>query len=291
MDQPLVNQNLYPNSIDVANPEIQSNINIEDNQFQNQGQHQSNQQNIDLPPEEPFYLSSPNTNIPYEKPIKSQQNEENHSTQNTLLFPAQPNYTEPQITKTNYPNEEEFKTQPVNNIGNQKYKNFSEIRHKGISHPNENTFDIETSCYYKCFPFLLCFIGLLFISLILTKKTELVLIGLVGFCFLLCGLLSLFIIYTNVSFIMGPNNLIIVKKSFCSKKTLIYNKGQLLRIDFIFTFLPRGTSHNYRLEVILINGKSVLILALGSSYSLFTKQEINYFLYKVNNHIQTKMQD
>ena len=70
MDQPLVNLNLYPNSIDQTNPENQRNIYIQENQ----GQYQSNQQNIDLPPEQPFYLSLPNMNTPYEKPIKSQQN-------------------------------------------------------------------------------------------------------------------------------------------------------------------------------------------------------------------------
>ena len=125
MDQPLVNLNMYPNSIDQTNPETQRNINVQGNQFQNQGQCQTIQQNIDLPPEQPCYLSSSNTNTPNEKPKKSQQNQINTS---TLLFPAQSNHQ----TNCPSPNEGVFKAQSVFNIENQKYNNFSEIPHKGI---------------------------------------------------------------------------------------------------------------------------------------------------------------
>ena len=151
----VVNLNIYPNSIDQTDPETQRNIYIQGNQ----GQYNTNQQNIDLPPVQPYHLSFQNIDITYEKPSKSQQNQENHSNQNTLLFPAQTNSTQ---TETNYtpPNEEEFiKAKSVNNIEIQQYTNFSEIRQKGIYHPNENTFNISIGCY-KCIPFFVCFIAI-----------------------------------------------------------------------------------------------------------------------------------
>ena len=135
MDQPLVNLNEYPNSIE-ENPQVQRNI-------YNQGQYQPNQQNTPPPPpEQPFYLSSSNTNTPNEKPIKSQQNKANHSSQINFQYNYLP------------PNEGVFNTQPDNNIETQKYNNFSEIPHERISHPNEKTFNISIPpirCY-KCGP-------------------------------------------------------------------------------------------------------------------------------------------
>ena len=292
MDQPLVNLNIYPNSIDQTNPEIQRNIYIQENQFQ------SNQQNIDLPPVQPFYLSSQieNTSTLYEKPIKSQQNQENPSSQSTLLIPAQ-NYTQSKKNvQTDYPssNEGVFKAQPVYNIENHKYNKFSKISHKGITHPNENTFNLSTGCCAKCFPSSICFIGLLLMSLpIIYKSIDLIVIALMGLCISLCGLIICFNLYTNIYFIMGQNNLKVEQKYFCSKKTLIYNQGELLRIDFIYESSPcngnKPPYHDYRLDIILKNGSPVQVLSVGGVCSVFTQEEINYFLYIINTHIQTKM--
>ena len=100
-----------------------------------------------LPPEQPFYLSSSNTNTPNEKPIKSQQNKANHSSQINFQYNNLP------------PNEGVFNNQPDNNIEIQNYNNFSEIPHERISHPNEKTFNIllpPNKCY-KCVPFMFFF--------------------------------------------------------------------------------------------------------------------------------------
>ena len=92
---------------------------------------------------------------------------------------------------------------------------------------------------------------------------------------------------------MGQNNLTVIQKYFCSKKTFIYNQGELLRIDFIYDLKPcrsnKGPNYDYKLDVILINGSSERILAVGGVCSVFTQEEINYFLYIINTHIQTKM--
>ena len=46
------------------------------------------------------------------------------------------------------------------------------------------------------------------------------------------GFLSFFRKYNDVYFMMDSNNLIVIKIALCRKKTHIYNRGELIRIDF-----------------------------------------------------------
>ena len=303
MDQPLVNQNSNTIYINQINQEIQKNVYTEENVLQTQGQYQFNQQNNEQPPEQPYYLSSKNT--PYEKLINFQQNQDiltnqSLSSQNDLLPPAQPYYSSSQVNyQNNYPSPNEgviFQNQPVYNIENKNYNNFSEMKHKGIYHPKENTFNISTGCCYRCIPLIFFFIGcpLMGIPFLVGKLDGSIIPALAGFCIFICGLLACFKMYTYTSFIMGLNNLKVVKKALCWKKTLIYNPGEILRVDFIYKITDNkndegGISHNYSLFIIHRNEKRELILNASCGCPLFTQEEINFFLYTINNHIQTKM--
>ena len=92
---------------------------------------------------------------------------------------------------------------------------------------------------------------------------------------------------------MGPNTLTIMKKATCRKKTNIYNPGELERIEFNYRYTleagDRRYTHKYTLIVVPTNGDVDNIFEVGSSNRLFTIEEMEYFLYYINTHIQTKM--
>ena len=77
------------------------------------------------------------------------------------------------------------------------------------------------------------------------------------------------------------------------KKTKIYNAGELQRVEFNYNYsstsIDSNATHNYKLVVIPTNGKEDTLFEVGSSSRVFTNEEIEYFLYYINNHIQTKM--
>lgn len=193
MDQPLVNHNLNNNSINEANSDFENNIFPQVNELQNQEQYQSNQQNIDQPPGQPYYLSDQNTYNQIVKPKNSQENQLNPtqstSSENSLLPPAEPYYASPQInsqTNNNIPKKERVikNENSIINRENQNYKNFSEIRRKGVSMPNKNTFNISTGCFWKYLPLLFLFFGLLLMSYPFTvNKKDSITPVIAGICF------------------------------------------------------------------------------------------------------------
>ena len=85
---------------------------------------------------------------------------------------------------------------------------------------------------------------------------------------------------------MGPNNLTIVKKSCFSKKTVIYNKGELLRIDYTSKYNNKFGKYIVKLDAILSNGNSVFISRV---FKLDSTREFDYFCHIINKHIQTEM--
>ena len=113
-----------------------------------------------------------------------------------------------------------------------------------------------------------------------------------GLIFLSCSIFCFCKTYHSAFFILGPNSLTVIKKAMCNKKCRIYNPGDLERIDFTNT-LTKGkrnvTVNNYILKVVEKNGNIDVIFNIGDRITLFTSDEIEYFLYTVNTHIQTKM--
>ena len=92
-------------------------------------------------------------------------------------------------------------------------------------------------------------------------------------------------------FILGPNNLTIIQKATCNRKYRTYNQGELERMDFTHSTERRRKNvlYNYTLNIVRKNGTIDPILKLGNNVPLFTDDEIEFFLYTVNTHIQTKM--
>ena len=47
--------------------------------------------------------------------------------------------------------------------------------------------------------------------------------------------------------------------------------------------------HDYKISIFQKNGKEKTIYSVSGWKKNFTREEMNYFLYHINNHIQTKM--
>ena len=86
---------------------------------------------------------------------------------------------------------------------------------------------------------------------------------------------------------MGENTLTVIKKAMCGKKKTIYNPGELQKIefnhDYSYSYSSEGGGylHKYNLVVVQTNGDADKIFSIGSSNSIFTVEEIGYFLYFV----------
>ena len=93
---------------------------------------------------------------------------------------------------------------------------------------------------------------------------------------------------------MRQNTLTVMDKALCNKKVNIYNPGQLQRVEFIYNYgkndiKAKYFTHNYNINVVSINGQVINIFSISSKNQEFTTEEINYFLYFINNHIQNNM--
>ena len=183
--------------------------------------------------------------------------------------------------------------QPIPQYNNryQQYTNINQISHKGITQVDENTFYITTGCCFKLFPYIFTLFGGVFISIWVFAGS--IIPGLCGIFFAFLGICMFFTLYNNIYFVMGPNSLTVMKKAACRKKTKIYNAGELQRVEFNYNYsstsIDSNATHNYKLVVIPTNGKEDTLFEVGSSSRVFTNEEIEYFLYYINNHIQTKM--
>ena len=90
---------------------------------------------------------------------------------------------------------------------------------------------------------------------------------------------------------MNPNSLTVTKKALCGKTTTIYNPGELLRIEFTYNKYKwlSNAKNNYDLKIFPPNDLPDTILSIGSNSTVFTLEEIEYFHYRINKHIQEEM--
>ena len=96
--------------------------------------------------------------------------------------------------------------------------------------------------------------------------------------------------YHSMFIVLGSNNLNVIHKSICLKDITTYKPWELERIDFTYSAVEGNkTSHIYDLKVVKKNGNTESILYLNSKSIRFTQDEMEYFVYTVNTHIQTKM--
>ena len=179
----------------------------------------------------------------------------------------------------------------------QNYKNISEIPHKGISQIDNNTFSIYIGYFLKIFPstFFIIGVGFLVICFLIwiNKNNSHYLFLIVGVIFIFIGLVLFLKNYNTLYFIIGPNTLTITKKSKCREEKKIYNDGELVMVDFHYDYSydlkNKRFMYHYNLTILPTKGKQYTIFSLVSKEIIFTEEEVKFFSFYINTHIQTKM--
>ena len=103
----------------------------------------------------------------------------------------------------------------------------------GVFQPYPNKFLISTGCSRKFKPFIFIIFGILVVIIpALFVDISILVTPIFGLLFIIAGLGLCCKMYNNIYFIMGQNNLTIIKKANCGEQTHIYNPGELLRVEF-----------------------------------------------------------
>jgi len=288
-DQPLINpqgQNHEQNQL-YMNPPLQNNT-TSDQQYNSTDLIDKPQNPVSQPTQQPNYPPQ-NLGAPMAQPV--------YPPSQGVALPVQQgipaNNYPPQIQN---PNNAALYVQPVAPVYQtqyQNYRNISEIPHKGVYQIDENTFYISTGCCFKIFPFIFFIVGVGVGALYIAAHSFWLIIF--GSIFATAGFFMFFKMYNSIYFMMGPNSLTIVKKATCGKQTKIYNPGELARVDFNYDYSYDSSSdgggymHHYNLIVVPTNESPDTIFSIGSSSRVFTQEEMGFFLYYINTHIQTKM--
>lgn len=180
----------------------------------------------------------------------------------------------------------------IPNVEYQKYTNVSQVQHQGIHQPDANIFYVSTGSCDKILPIIFLIVG---IGLSLMKPfidgIPGIFMTIFGVIITLISFYMMFKFYYNVYLIMGPNDLTVTKKALCSKKTKIYLPGNLISVLLTkyISHTNKQTFYNYTLNIKEANGSTETIFSVRKNSVLFTEQEIGYFNYVINVHIQNKI--
>ena len=189
---------------------------------------------------------------------------------------------------------------PQPQIDYSNYHNLNELNHRGIQQINENTFYIRKQ--YNCLD-LVCFFSILTILIIIFSLIFIFDgISLIGFISLIITvvvtfLLSLCADHNCIKFELNQYNIKVTKTNCCSnKEEIIYTSGQIIEIKFKKkTFINRvKNKYHYSYEIKIIQnipGKEpeLTVYNVSDKRNLFTNEEIKYFNYITNHHIQNNI--
>ena len=212
----------------------------------------------------------------------------------------QPGYPNQQgMPYTGYPPNQEYEQQPpMPQIDYSLIASINQLQHQSIFEEEQNVLFITLGSCYKVFPFIFLIIGAACIPLgiIYVKGTnKYIIIGL-GAVFLLGAIFMVFRGWHSVYFLLGPNNLTVTKKAVCGRSTTIYGPGQIISIELShYTTYKSGRKsrtrkryNNYQLDITTPSGND-RVFKVSQRDVLFTYEEMGYFNYAINFHIQTKM--
>ena len=210
----------------------------------------------------------------------------------------------PPVEVYQYPNSSDFPQYNQTTNSNQpqidysKYDNLNQLNHRGISQGNDNTFYITRRCCtcVRWFPFIYITLSLSFcLSLLLDITVGTVIFSIFGLFLASLGMLMLCKSYHSVYFILNPNNIKVTLVAWCGRKSIIYESGQINQVIFNSTLTKSDKGKNfYNYEIIInqnIPGKDheLSLFDDGSKNPLYTEEEIGFFNYIVNHHIQSKL--
>ena len=225
----------------------------------------------------------------------------NNSPPESLYYPNQNNQISQNQTQNNF---DQYFIQPTPTpvynapLGVNVEQNISYIPHKSITQPKTNIFlikIIKSTIFSFIVPFLFAFFFLGIGTFFLFTKQS---IGLFCFTLIILILVIILVIYNSLELnnkyeiILGDSHLKVINKAYCCRQRIhIYNKNDLIGFDMRRRIdeyqgkrsrIMKGIVYDFFL--LLRNGKSQTIIT--AEVSLFTKEEINYLLYYVNDYIK-----
>ena len=181
-------------------------------------------------------------------------------------------------------------------IDYQHITNVNQIQHINIYQPEVGSLYLSIGCCFKIFPIIFLILGLGIIPLfVVVKGNNGYICTAIGVLFVIVSIVMMFRGYYSVYILMGANDLTITKKALCGKNTTTYGPGELLSIELSHDITHKYRKgrerkmHNYQLDITTSDNSVSTIFRVGQNTRLFTLEEINYFNYVVNFHIQTKM--
>ena len=226
----------------------------------------------------------------------------NNAIPNQAILPGQPNpyqnspymstYQSTQgIPLNNYPGQTGgmFIQPPQNNINYENIKNIGEIPHLLFTQPDDNTFLISSKGFLITPIIMICASLPFFIIPIVVGDPVMYIMFFFASLAVLISICSCINTEISIYFILGQNNITVVKNTVCKKKNIFYNSGELLRVECQQNFRKRKKGLRLVYEIVFITTKGPEKIYGVNSASSFTPNEIGYFLYVVNKHIQTKM--
>ena len=201
-----------------------------------------------------------------------------------------------------YPNSSDFPNyNPVINeksntqIDYSKYTNINQLNYRGIKQSN-NSFYVTKRCCEKLFPIIYFTFSLGFAGLVFYTEVNVitVLTSIVGFIFAGCGILMLCRSYHSVTFVLEPKSIKVTESAWCGRKTTVFGSGQITQILFNseYKIMNGKPFHSYKITIFQnIPGEVPENNIFGSGYKnvLYTEEEMGYFNYVMNHHIQTNM--
>ena len=121
-----------------------------------------------------------------------------------------------------------------------------------------------------------------------------VLTSIVGFIFVGCGILMLCRSYHSVTFVLEPKSIKVTESAWCGRKTNVFGSGQITQILFKSEYMTVNDKPYYSYKIIIFQNipGSVAenhIFGIGYKSVLYTDEEMGYFNYVMNHHIQTNM--
>ena len=176
------------------------------------------------------------------------------------------------------------------------YSNINQIYHRRINQINNNTFNITKSInekVIKIFPVIFwIIIGIVFLS-IWASSDELpfLIVGILGFLMAIFFLIILILFQHSINFILGKNNITVEELYYCRKKITSYIPGQLSKVELTCIISNCNTKYNYSINFKSTRayGDKAYFEESSNCGRTYTDEEIGYFNYVINRHIETNM--
>ena len=180
------------------------------------------------------------------------------------------------------------------------YSNISQLNHMKINQPDNNTFIITKTGCEKIIPIIFAPI---FLIITIAYIGIAIHFGSFDFYVIFFGILILpmdvlfaillFIYQHTISFILGSNDITVKEKTWLRTKITNYLPGQLVSAQLICTFSQQcQASYLYKFNFILNNNgnpSEKIYFEEAKPKQIYTPEEMGYFNYVMNKHIQSKM--